>query len=282
MKTYPLFISITLLILSCSNINNDNSNDLIARAGENFLYQNDLPSFSSRQDSLLRYKNFVELWAKEKLLYDLSLTNLSQSKKNELDLLIEKFKIDLYINSYKDLIVNSRIDSIVTNEEIESYYNANIDNFTLNETLLKYRYLKVPSDNININRIRRYIQRLSNDDRDFLDSLNFQFAELKVNDSVWFAERDVISSIEFINQTNKSNFMRVNRLYEIKDDQYINYFIVKDLLKSGNIPPLSYLYDRIKLNIINQRKIDLIKNINKEILNDALKSSKYEIYIFYF
>lgn len=278
MKTYPLFISITLLILSCSNINNDNSNDLIARAGENFLYQNDLPSFSSRQDSLLRYKNFVELWAKEKLLYDLSLTNLSQSKKNELDLLIEKFKIDLYINSYKDLIVNSRIDSIVTNEEIESYYNANIENFTLNETLLKYRYLKVPSDNININRIRRYIQRLSNDDRDFLDSLNFQFAELKVNDSVWFAERDVISSIEFINQTNKSNFMRVNRLYEIKDDQYINYFIVKDLLKSGNIPPLSYLYDRIKLNIINQRKIDLIKNINKEILNDALKSSKYEIY----
>ena len=278
MKIYPFFISIALLILSCSNINNDNSNDLIARAGENFLYQNELPSFSSRQDSLLRYKNFVELWAKEKLLYDLSLTNLSQSKKNELDLLIEKFKIDLYINSYKDLIVNSRIDSIVTNEEIESYYNANIDNFTLNETLLKYRYLKVPSDNININRIRRYIQRLSNDDRDFLDSLNFQFAELKLNDSVWFAERDVISSIEFINQTNKSNFMRVNRLYEIKDDQNINYFIVKDLLKSGNIPPLSYLYDRIKLNIINQRKIDLIKNINKEILNDALKSSKYEIY----
>ena len=278
MKIYPFFISIALLILSCSNINNDNSNDLIARAGENFLYQNELPSFSSRQDSLLRYKNFVELWAKEKLLYELSLTNLSQSKKNELDLLIEKFKIDLYINSYKDLIVNSRIDSIVTNEEIESYYNANIDNFTLNETLLKYRYLKVPSDNININRIRRYIQRLSNDDRDFLDSLNFQFAELKLNDSVWFAERDVISSIEFINQTNKSNFMRVNRLYEIKDDQYINYFIVKDLLKSGNIPPLSYLYDRIKLNIINQRKIDLIKNINKEILNDALKSSKYEIY----
>ncbi len=278
MKKHPLFISISLLIFSCSNINNDNSNDLIARAGENFLYQNELPSFSSQQDSLIRYKNFIELWAKEKLLYDLSLTNLSQSKKNELDLLIEKFKIDLYINSYKDLIVNSRIDSIVTDEEIESFYNTNIDNFTLNETLLKYRYLKVPSDNININRIRRYIQRLSNNDRIFLDSLNFQFAELKINDSLWFTERDVISSIEFINQNNKTNFMRVNRLYEIKDGQYINYFIVKDLLKSGNIPPLSYLYDRIKLNIINQRKIDLIQNINIEILNDALKSSKYEIY----
>ena len=273
-----LFIFTALLLTSCSNISDNNSNDLIARAGENFLYQNQLPSFSSEQDSILRYLNYIETWAKEKILYDLSLTNLSQSKKNDLDLLVEKYKVDLYINSYKDLIVNSRIDSIVTDQEIESFYNMNIDNFKLNENLLKYRYLKVPTDNINISRIRRYIQRLNESDRDFLDSLNFQFADLKINDTVWFTEREVISSIEFINQKNKSNYMRINRLYEFEDDQYTNYFIVKDLLKSGNIPPLSYLYDRIKSNIINQRKLNLIQNINKEILNDALKSSKYEVF----
>ena len=273
-----LFIFTALLFTSCSNISDNNSNDLIARAGENFLYQNQLPSFSSEQDSILRYLNYIETWAKEKILYDLSLTNLSQSKKNDLDLLVEKYKVDLYINSYKDLIVNSRIDSIVTDQEIESFYNMNIDNFKLNENLLKYRYLKVPTDNINISRIRRYIQRLNESDRDFLDSLNFQFADLKINDTMWFTEREVISSIEFINQKNKSNYMRINRLYEFEDDQYTNYFIVKDLLKSGNIPPLSYLYDRIKSNIINQRKLNLIQNINKEILNDALKSSKYEVF----
>ena len=273
-----LFIFTALLLTSCSNISDNNSNDLIARAGENFLYQNQLPSFSSEQDSILRYLNYIETWAKEKILYDLSLTNLSQSKKNDLDLLVEKYKVDLYINSYKDLIVNSRIDSIVTDQEIESFYNMNIDNFKLKENLLKYRYLKAPSDNINISRIRRYIQRLNESDREFLDSLNFQFADLKINDTIWFTEREVISSIEFINQKNKSNYMRINRLYEFEDDQYTNYFIVKDLLKSGNIPPLSYLYDRIKSNIINQRKLNLIQNINKEILNDALKSSKYEVF----
>ena len=273
-----LFIFTALLLTSCSNISDNNSNDLIARAGENFLYQNQLPPFSSEEDSILRYLNYIETWAKEKILYDLSLTNLSQSKKNDLDLLVEKYKVDLYINSYKDLIVNSRIDSIVTDQEIESFYNMNIDNFKLNENLLKYRYLKVPSDNINISRIRRYIQRLNQSDRDFLDSLNFQFADLKINDTMWFTEREVISSIEFLNQKNKSNYMRINRLYEFENNQYTNYFIVKDLLKSGNIPPLSYLYDRIKSNIINQRKLNLIQNINKEILNDALKSSKYEAF----
>ena len=52
---------------------------------------------------------------------------------NEIDYLIESreitfttkdnYKVDLYINSYKDLIVNTRIDSVVTNVQIDSFYN---------------------------------------------------------------------------------------------------------------------------------------------------------------
>ena len=148
----------------------------------------------------------------------------------------------------------------------------------MNENLIKYRYIKVPNDNINLSRIRRNIIRINNEDREFLDSLNFQFADLKLNDSIWFTERDVISSIEFINQQNKSRYLLKNRLFTIEDSQYVNYFIVKDILKSGNIPPLSYLYERIKSTIINQRKLNLLQSLNKEILNDALKSKKYETY----
>jgi len=273
-----ILFSTILFFTNCTNISDNYSNDLIARAGENFLYQNDLPKFKSEEDSLIKYQNFIETWAKKKILYDLSLTNLSKSKKNEIDFLVEDYKIELYINSYKDLLVNSRIDSIVTYDEIESFYNKNIYNLKLNENLIKYRYVKVPIDNINVNRIKRSLQRLNTNDRNFLDSLNFQFADLKVEDTIWFTEREVISSIEFINQKNKSTYLRKNILFEIDNDQYFNFFLIKDILKSGNIPPLSYLYERIKSNIINQRKLDLIQNINKEILNDALKSSKYEIF----
>ena len=278
MKRLTLYIFITFLFIGCEIISEDKSDDLIARAGGNFLYQNELPSFSSLEDSLLRYTNYIESWAKEKILYDLSLTNLSQTKKNDLDLLVEKYKVDLYINSYKDLLVNSRIDSIISYEEIDSFYSKNVNNFKLKENLIKYRYLKLPVSNINIDNIRTYIQRLNNDDRNFLDSLNFQFADININDTIWFTEREVVSSIDFINQRNKSNYIKVNRLFEVEDDQYLTFFIVKDLLKSGNIPPLSYLYDRIKTNIINQRKLNLIKSINKEVLEDALKSSKYEVF----
>ncbi len=278
MKRFILIILILFSSVSCDNLANNNSNDLVARAGGNFLYTNDLPVFESKDDSLRKFSNFIESWAKEKVLYDLSLVNLSQSKKNQIDQLVDNYKIDLYINSYKDLIVNTRIDSIVTDAQIDSFYNLNNKSFKLNENLVKYRYVKVPNDNINLNRIRSNFIRISNEDRQFLDSLNFQFADLKLNDSIWFTERDLISSIEFINQQNKFRYLIKNRLFTIEDFEYVNFFIVKDILESGNIPPISYLYERIKSTIINQRKLNLLQNLNKEILNDALKSKKYEIY----
>lgn len=278
MNKFFYLLLFLFIAIGCNNLSNNRTNDLIARAGEDFLYVNDLPNFTSEEDSIRKFMNFVESWAKEKVLYDLSLVNLSQSKKNEIDELVNNYKVDLYINSYKDLIVNTRIDSIVSISQIDSFYEQNNTNFKLNENLVKYRYIKVPNDNININRIRRSIVRINEEDRSFLDSLSFQFADLKLNDSIWFTERDVISSIQFINQQNKSRYLTKNKLFTIEDSQYINFFIVKDILKSGNIPPISYLYERIKSTIITQRKLQLLQSLNKEILNDALKSRKYEVF----
>ncbi len=232
--------------MGCSNFSDNSSNNLVARAGENFLYENDLPEYTSKDDSLIKISSFIEAWAKEKVLYDLSMINLSQSKRAEIDELVENYKVDLYINSYKDLIVNSKIDSIVTTEQIDSFYTLNINNFKLNENLVKYRYIKVPNDNININRIRRYIVRVNEQDRYFLDSLNFQFADLKLNDSIWFTERDVISSIDFINQNNKSKYFIKNRLFTIEESNYTNFFIVDDILRSEIF--LQYLIFTKELN----------------------------------
>ena len=77
MKRFILIVSILFSSVSCDNLANNNSNDLVARAGQNFLYTNDLPVFESKDDSLRKFLNFIESWAKEKVLYDLSLVNLS-------------------------------------------------------------------------------------------------------------------------------------------------------------------------------------------------------------
>ena len=80
MKKFILLIFFSVLVLGCSNSLEDSSNELVARAGEKFLYKNQLPIFKSEDDSLKRFINFVEDWAKQRIFYDLSLTKTENSK----------------------------------------------------------------------------------------------------------------------------------------------------------------------------------------------------------
>ena len=59
---------------------------------------------------------------------------------------------------------------------------------------------------------------------------------------------------------------------------YVNLLFIEDILGINNIPPKSYFLERMKSIIYNRRKILLIKQLNKDIINDAVKSKKYELY----
>ena len=273
-----VFIIITILFSSCSELTSIKNDELISRVGDNYLYQSEIPDFSSYEDSLIRKKDFIDSWARDNIFFDLSIVNLDQKLILNLDELIEKYKKDLYINSYKDILVNSMVDSIINDNEIEEYYNENLNNFTLNEDLIKYRFIKIPLSNINFNKIRNGIIRYNSFDKQLIDSLSFQFASYNLNDSLWITKRDFFNQVSFINYENQKKYLKKRRLISIKDSMYVNLLFIDDILEANNIAPKSYLSDRIKSIIYNRRKILLIKELNIDIINEAIKSKKYELY----
>ena len=273
-----VFIIITILFSSCSELTSIKNDELISRVGDNYLYQSEIPDFSSYEDSLIRKKDFIDSWARDNIFFDLSLVNLDQKLILNLDELIEKYKRDLYINSYKDILVNSMVDSIINDNEIEEYYNENLNNFTLNEDLIKFRFVKIPLDNINLNKIRNAIIRYNSFDKQLIDSLSFQFASYNLNDSLWITKRDFFNKVSFINYENQKKYLKKRRLISIKDSMYVNLLFIDDILEANNIAPKSYLSERIKSIIYNRRKILLIKELNIDIINEAIKSKKYELY----
>jgi len=273
-----VFILITILFSSCSELTSINNNELVSRVGDHYLYESDIPDFSSHEDSLIRKKDFIDSWARENIFFDLSLVNLNQKSILNLDNLIEKYKRDLYINSYKDLLINSKVDSIIKEEEIDNYYNENLNTLKLNEDLIKYRFVKVPLDNNNLNKIRNGIRRYNILDKELIDSLSFQFASYNLNDSLWITKREFFSQVDFINYENQKKYVKKGQLISKKDSMYVNLIFINDILDSNSIAPKSYLLDRIKSIIYNRRKILLIMELNKDIISDAIKSKKYELY----
>ena len=271
-------ILITILLSSCNELTSIKNDKLVSRVGENYLYESEIPDFSLYEDSLIRKKVFIDSWAREKILFDLSLVNLDQKSIINLDELIERYKRDLYINSYKDILVNSMVDSIISDSEIDEYYDKNLNKFKLNEDLIKFRFVKIPLDNININKIRNGLIRFSSFDKKLIDSLSFQLASYNLNDSLWITKRDFFNQVDFINYENEKKYVKKGQLISKRDSMYVNLLFIDDILQANSVAPRSYLTDRIKSTIYNNRKILLIKELNKEIINDAIKSKKYELY----
>ena len=273
-----LLILITILLSSCNELTSTKNDKLVSRVGENYLYESEIPDFSLYEDSLIRKKVFIDSWARENILFDLSLVNLDQKSIINLDELIERYKRDLYINSYKDILVNSMVDSIISDSEIDEYYDKNLNKFKLNEDLIKFRFVKIPLDNININKIRNGLIRFSSFDKNLIDSLSFQLASYNLNDSLWITKRDFFNQVDFINYENEKKYVKKGQLISKRDSMYVNLLFIDDILQANSVAPRSYLSDRIKSTIYNNRKILLIRELNKEIINDAIKSKKYELY----
>lgn len=271
-------ILIAILLSSCNELTSIKNDKLVSRVGENYLYESEIPDFSLYEDSLIRKKVFIDSWAREKILFDLSLVNLDQKSIINLDELIERYKRDLYINSYKDILVNSMVDSIISDSEIDEYYDKNLNKFKLNEDLIKFRFVKIPLDNINLNKIRNGLIRYSSFDMELIDSLSFQLASYNLNDSLWITKRDFFNQVDFVNYENQKKYVKKGQLISKRDSMYVNLLFIDDILQANSVAPRSYLSDRIKSTIYNNRKILLIKELNKEIINDAIKSKKYELY----
>jgi len=271
-------ILIAILLSSCNELTSIKNDKLVSRVGENYLYESEIPDFSLYEDSLIRKKVFIDSWARENILFDLSLVNLDQKSIINLDELIERYKRDLYINSYKDILINSMVDSIISDSEINEYYDKNLNKFKLNEDLIKFRFVKIPLDNINLNKIRNGLIRYSSFDMQLIDSLSFQLASYNLNDSLWITKRDFFNQVDFVNYENQKKYVKKGQLISKRDSMYVNLLFIDDILQANSVAPRSYLTDRIKSTIYNNRKILLIKQLNKEIINDAIKSKKYELY----
>ena len=65
---------------------------------------------------------------------------------------------------------------------------------------------------------------------------------------------------------------------QIEDSLGVYLIKIEDILKRNDIAPLSYVEPTIRQIILNKRKQQLIKILEKDITKDAIKNKSFEIY----
>lgn len=270
------------LFTSCEYFKTPKAPQSIARVGDDFLYKEDIihlvPQGTSKNDSVAIVKDFINRWATQKLLFNAAELNLNQDKIEEFNELIAQYKTDLLTNAYLEQLVIRKIDTTVTNEEIESYYNQNKQFFKNAEELVKLRYINLVKENQKFDKIKSKFTSFTAKDKKDLAELAIQFKSYAFNDSVWVDVNQVYEKLPFINMDNKDQYLSSGMNYQYPDSTTIWLVKIKEVLPKGSAAPLQFIKPTIKNVILNKRKLELVKTIEKEITNDAIKNKEYEVY----
>ena len=269
------------LFLSCEQLTPKNEK-VIARVGEIYLYASDLEgqltAFNNKSDSLLKTRNFIDSWAKSQLLIQLAEQNLKNEALEDLEELVKNYRNELYANTYLQSVVNTSLDTFVSTNEIDSFLIANNSAFKLNAPLYKARFIHLPPDNVDQFEIQRSFERFNQKDQLFLDSLSFQFYDFLLSDSIWLNRRDLINEIAFLSKQNPDQYLKKSQFFRVEDSLGVYLLYIKEFLEKGATAPRSLVESTIENIIRNQKKLKFIKQFEKEILQDAIKSKNYETY----
>lgn len=270
-----------LFFISCETISLNNEK-AFARVGSIYLYREDIEmnilNFKNKEDSILKVRNFIDEWASKQIILQQAVLNLDKDKIKMLQKLVKQYETELFSITYKQSIVNESLDTLISTQEIDSFMFLNKNIFKLNAPLYQVRYIELPNDNVDKNKIQRSFQRFNNEDKYFLDSLSFQFSDYIFSDSIWLNKIGLLSKIKFLNATNLEGYIKKSQFFEIQDTMGVYLFYMNNHLKKGDIPPQDFIYPNIKNIILNKRKLKFNKKFEKDILQDAIKSKYYEVY----
>ncbi|MDO4880952.1 MAG: hypothetical protein Q3983_06705 [Capnocytophaga sp.] len=278
---YSIVFLICFSFFSCNFLKNKEKNtDAIARIDDDYLYKTDiekiLPKDYSLEDSLTIATTFVNNWALKKLLMQRAEENLPEEKKEEFKELVAEYERDLYTQSYLEMLVAEQIDTSIYQVEKKLFYDENKNIFKLNESLLKFRYIQLNDKEVKNKKIIEYFKKFSPEDKQELENNSTHFVSAFFNDTIWVKTADVYEKLPFLK--GKLDKKITNQFIEQKDSTGIYLVKVIDFLDVNEFAPLEYVTPTLNQIILNRRRNNYINDLEKDIINNAIKKKQFEIY----
>ncbi|MCB4809297.1 peptidyl-prolyl cis-trans isomerase [Tamlana sp. 62-3] len=281
-KRFLIILVIVVVAQSCQFFKTEQEGIPVARVNESYLYLSDIedlvPKEASVEDSTLLVQNFINKWATQQLFVDGAKLNLSHKKQETFNKLVNQYKNDLYAKAYVEALVKRNIDTIVKLTEAEQYYQNNKEIFKLNEELIKFRYIHLDENIIDFKTINERFKRYNSEDKKVLDSISIQFKSYSLNDSIWIKFNQVVQKIPAITAENSSELLKKSNFIQLKDSLGVYLMQINDVLLRNDMAPLEYVKPTINQIVINKRKLELIRELEKDITKDAIKNKQFEIY----
>ena len=286
MQKNAVYILFTLTLASCQYLGfeqkENNGEKPIASVYNVNLYKNEIidliPHNLSERDSILLVKSIINSWAKQQLFKKKAEQNLTQENSKKYSKLLQDYKHGLLVNGYKERLVKQQLDTVVSEEEVLVYYRENNQNFRLNEELIKIKYLHFGNDVLDKKQFIKLFKSTNYEDLLTLENQGLNFKGYNLNDSIWLKVEDVMLKNPKFREILKEKLLKKTKFIQKEDSLGLYLVAVKDVLKRNDIAPLNYITPTIKQMILHKRKLQLIRDIEKTLIKDAIQNKNFREY----
>jgi hypothetical protein len=255
--------------------------EVVAEVGSEKLYRSDLdaimPKGISQEDSVYLAKQYINTWAAELVFLGIAEEQLSKTEK-DVTKELEDYRKSLLKYRYEQLYVNERLDTAVTDELVEEYYNSHQEKFILARPLVKARFLSISDESPAKDQIRK---RMSSDEVEDLveaDSLAYSSAYKFTTWSDEWVDVTVLAREFPLDYETMLSQVRNRWIEKVDTLGVARLAYISDMMKKGEVAPIEYSAPVIRDIIISTRKQTLISTLEQDLLNDARENGKFVIY----
>lgn len=269
------------VLCSCSTVSSIiHDDDVVAKVGKDKLYRLELAGFipvdATPEDSARLASRYINSWAMDRLYVKVAEEQLSKSEMDVSEEL-EAYRLSLVKYRYEQRYISNRLDTLVSDAQINEYYLAHKEEFTLQRPILKVRFVDVMKDSPEKNRLLKAIS-VEIDEEVVIDSLAAS-AALRYFDSslTWIDARDL--AVEFgVSYPEMLSAMK-DRMIKIEPEGRGDLLaaFVCDIQKDGTAP-VEFCASTIRDIILSGRRHELVKGLEQDLLETALEDKLFVIY----
>ena len=256
------------------------SGEIVAQAGSAKLKRADLdmviPNGVSPGDSARLAKQYITTWALDQIFLERAQQQLS---KTEMDVSkeLEAYRRSLLKFRYEQLYINERLDTSVTDDEVQEYYEAHKDRFVLQRPVVKARFISIAEDSPVLKTIKK---KMSSDEAEDIleaDSLAFSSAyRFTTWNDAWI---DASTLAREFGQESASVLSSVKAGWVERTDTLgtSNIAYISEITPKGQMAPIEYSTPFIKDMIISARKQSLVTSLEHDLLEYARVNGQFVI-----
>ena len=232
-----------------------------------------IPRTASAADSLLIAENYVKKWVKEQLVYEVAERNLGDEKE-EIDQLVEAYRRSLIRYRYQERLVNERLKTDISEQDKQQFYEENPKLFTLEQGLIKGLFLKIPVDAPGLADVRKWYKSSDEAALEKIEKYSVQNATIyEYFYDKWVDFDEVMDNIP-IYVSDPATFLKGHKQVEVADSSYCYLLNIAEYLVPGQTEPYESASPRIVEMLVNQRKVDFLRNFEDELYNEAVQKGK--------